>query len=60
MVSANDPVIWRSDLPALLRVSSETVRKYIKANKLPPPDVALSLKSRGWKMSTLRAAGINL
>ena len=60
MADTQDPVIWRADLPRMLRVSSETVRKYIKAQKLPPPDVDLSLRARGWKLSTLRAAGINL
>jgi len=60
MSQQQDPIIWRADLPAMLRVSSETVRKYLKAKKLPPPDVDLSLKARGWKLSTLRAAGINL
>lgn len=55
-----DPVIWRGDLPARLNVTSETVRRMIKDNKLPKPDVDLSLRTRGWKISTLRKAGINL
>ena len=32
----------------------------MKANKLPPPDVDLSQRTRGWRLSTLRAAGIGL
>jgi predicted DNA-binding transcriptional regulator AlpA len=55
-----DPIIWRSELHIRLQRSSETVRRWIKANKLPKPDVELSLRTRGWRLSTLRAAGINL
>lgn len=58
---AEDRIIWRSELPALLGgVCSETVRIWLKSKKLPPPDVDLSLRTRGWKLSTLRAAGIRL
>lgn len=56
----DDPIIWRSELHTRLQRSSETVRRWIKANKLPAPDVSLSLRTRGWRLSTLRAAGINL
>lgn len=58
---AEDRVIWRSELPALLNgVSSETVRVWIKTGKIPRPDVDLSKRARGWKASTLRAAGIGV
>lgn len=59
-IEQKDPVIWRADLPQKLNVTSETVRRYIKDGKLPPPDVSLSRKCRGWKASTLSAAGINI
>lgn len=55
-----DRVIWRPDLYTLLDVGSSCVTKWIKAGKLPKPDVALSRKTMGWRLSTLRAAGINL
>ena len=55
-----DRVIWRPDLQAACKVSSETIRRWIKAEKLPAPDVAMSRKTMGWKVSTLRSAGINL
>ncbi len=55
-----DYVIRLSELPKILGRSSETVRRLRKAGKLPKPDVALSLKTVGWRLSTLRAAGINL
>jgi hypothetical protein len=53
-------VIKRSDLPRLLKVSSDTVRKYIKSGKLPSYDVALSRKTSGWKRSTLVNAGVKV
>lgn len=57
---AIDRVIWRADLPALFHVSSETIRRWLKEGKLPKPDVDLTRVSKGWRMSTLRDAGINL
>lgn len=57
---SDDTVIWRKDLAKLLNCTSETIRKWMLSGKLPKPDVDLSLKTRGWKLSTLRAAGINL
>lgn len=60
MNAAEDTVIWRRELHQRLKVSSETVRRLLKGGKLPPPDVDLSLRTRGWRLSTLRAAGINL
>lgn len=56
----SDPVIWRADLAKRMNRSSETLRQWIKSGKLPKPDVDLSQKTRGWKLSTLRAVGINL
>lgn len=55
-----DYVIWRKDFQATMQVTSETVRRWIKAKKLPEPDVYMSLKTMGWRMSTLRASGINI
>lgn len=63
MTNPNDPdrLIMRDELAkALGDVCSETMRRWLKAKKLPPPDVALSRKTKGWRLSTLRAAGINL
>jgi hypothetical protein len=55
-----DRVIWRPDLQREMRVGGETVRRWIIAGKLPKPDVDLSRRTKGWRLSTLRAAGINL
>jgi len=55
-----DRVIWRRELQAAAHVSSETVRRWMRDGKLPAPDVNLSYRTKGWRISTLRAAGINL
>lgn len=55
-----DQVLWRPDLQRTLGVCDETMRRWIKAQKLPKPDVHLSQRTMGWRKSTLRAAGINL
>ena len=56
----SDRVVWRRELREMCNVTNETIRRWIKSNRLPPPDVALSYKTMGWRMSTLRASGINL
>lgn len=55
-----DRVIWRRELQAAACVTSETVRRWMRDGKLPKPDVNLSYRTKGWRVSTLRAAGINL
>lgn len=55
-----DRVLYRRDLSEELRVGSECIRRWMRAGKLPPPDVYVSRKTIGWRLSTLRAAGINL
>lgn len=55
-----DPVIWRPDLQERMGVSSNTIRRWMLERKLPPPDVDLSRRTRGWRLSTLREAGIKL
>jgi len=60
MNETSDRVIWRSELCHLCGVGSEAVRRWIKSGKLPAPDVALSMRTMGWRLSTLHAAGIGL
>ncbi|MCR6477558.1 MerR family regulatory protein [Variovorax phage VarioGold] len=57
---AEDRVIYRSELCQMTGVGSEAVRRWLKAKKIPPPDVHISQKTMGWRLSTLRAAGIGL
>lgn len=55
-----DRVVWRRELQVAAHVTSETVRRWIRDGKPPAPDVDLSHQTRGWRVSTLRAACINL
>lgn len=56
-----DPIIWRDDLRvALNNISNETVRRWLKSNRLPKPDIFPTRQTMGWKMSTLKQAGFDL
>lgn len=59
-MTEQDRVIYRQDLYKMMGKTSETLRKWIKEGKLPPPDIALSQRTIGWRLSTLHAAGIKL
>lgn len=59
-MSELDRVIYRQDLYKEMQISSETVRRWMKSGKLPAPDVAISQKTTGWRLSTLNAAGIGI
>ena len=59
-VAEYDTMFTRQELMAKLGRSRETFRQWVKAGKIPPPDVDLSRKTKGWKKSTLAAAGIKL
>lgn len=56
----DDDVIYRRELRHRLRVSGETIRKWLRDGKLPAPDVRLSLRATGWRVGTLKAAGVNV
>ena len=58
-INEQDRVIWRPDLQKMMGVTSETIRRWMKAKRLPAPDVAMSRKTLGWRVSTLRAHGVN-
>lgn len=54
-------VIWRDELQQRLGaqgVCGKTMSRYIAAGKLPAPDIRLSAKRMGWKVSTLIKAGL--
>lgn len=59
-INDGDRVIWRPELQKMMGVTSETIRRWMKAKRLPAPDVAMSRKTLGWRISTLRASGVNL
>jgi predicted DNA-binding transcriptional regulator AlpA len=58
--AVTDSVITRKELQDKLGRSREAVRQWLKTGKLPPPDVNISRKTQGWRLSTLAAAGINI
>jgi hypothetical protein len=60
MTETPDRVILRPELQEMMHVTSESVRRWMRAGRLPAPDVAISRKTLGWRISTLRAAGINI
>jgi predicted DNA-binding transcriptional regulator AlpA len=55
-----DRVVSRPELECALERSSETIRRWIKDGTLPRPDVDLTRKTKGWRLSTLVAAGIRV
>ena len=57
---ATDDLILRPVLMRRLGVCSDTIRRWLRDKKLPPPDVAITVRKTGWKLSTLRAHGVNL
>lgn len=59
-VETQDRVIWRREIQTAACVTSETIRRWMRDGKLPAPDVNLSCRTKGWRESTLRAAGIRL
>jgi len=59
-VEPGECLVWRRDLQALMKVSSETMRRWLRAGKLPEPDLNLSSHTVAWKRSTLEQAGIRL
>lgn len=60
MTDNQDRVIWRRELQEEMHVTSETIRRWMRDGKLPPPDVNLSHRTKGWRLSTLREAKILL
>jgi len=55
-----EPIITPVELRSLLKCSKETIRRQMKANRIPPFDLNISNHVRGWKPSTLIAHGINV
>ena len=60
IATPDDRVIWRQDMTTTFGVGSEAIRRWIKSGKLPPPDICISRKTMGWRLSSLHAAGLGL
>lgn len=60
-MDTTDRVLTRAELMAAINVTTtETIRRKLRDKKIPPPDVKLSQRIVGWRVSTLRKAGINV
>lgn len=60
MHTTTDPLLTRAEIVARLRISSETMRRWVRDKRIPPPDVDITQKSQQWKLSTLHAAGLRI
>ncbi len=58
--TAEDRILFRTELCKALNISSETLRRWMKMGKIPTPDIDMSQKKRGWRLSTLHAARIGI
>lgn len=58
--AATDRIVWRDQLQVTMRISSETVRRWLKSGRLPKPDIYPTRQTMGWHLSTLRAAGLDI
>jgi predicted site-specific integrase-resolvase len=56
----DDTLLKRHELVARLRISSDTLRRWLVEKRIPPPDIATTRKNQQWRVSSLRAAGLNL
>lgn len=54
-----EKIIRRAELCEKLNVKTECVRRWIKAGKIPPPDIMITHRTTAWRLSTLQNAGIN-
>jgi hypothetical protein len=52
-------VMFRPEFTRRVQKSAETVRRWLKAGKLPRPDVDGGRYCQGWKLSTLKDAGFD-
>ena len=57
---STDPIVWRDQLQSVLGVSSDTIRRWLKSNRLPKPDIYPTRCTMGWKLSTFRTAGFDI
>jgi hypothetical protein len=54
-------VIWRDEIRKMLdNISSDGLRKLIKAKRFPPADVVITNRTMGWNTSTLLEKGFKL
>ncbi|MCL2076395.1 MAG: hypothetical protein FWH15_08195 [Betaproteobacteria bacterium] len=54
-----DRVVWRPEVCSNAGVVSTTLSRWMLEGKLPKPDVYMTRKRYGWRLSTLRKHGVN-
>lgn len=54
----DDPTYTRAELQRKLKVCGDTLTRWRREKRLPPPDIAPTRKTQQWRASTLRAAGL--
>ncbi len=59
-IEPGDKLVWRQDLQTQMQICSETMRRWLRAGKLPKPDIDISSRRLAWKRSTLEQAGVRL
>lgn len=57
---SDDKLLSRAELAAVLRTNSDTLGRWVRQKRVPPPDVKTTQKNQQWKVSSLRAAGLNI
>lgn len=58
--ASQDRIVFRPELCEMFGVGSEAIRRWMKIGKLPKPDIAISRRTMGWRLSTLNSAGVGL
>jgi predicted site-specific integrase-resolvase len=56
----DDVLLKRAELVQRLRINTGTLGRWMREKRIPPPDIATTRKNQQWKVSTLRAAGLNV
>lgn len=56
----DDALLKRSELVLLLRINTGTFGRWMREKRVPLPDINTTRKNQQWKVSSLRAAGLNI
>jgi hypothetical protein len=56
----DDRLLTRAELLIILRTNSDTFSRWVREKRVPQPDVKTTQKNQQWKVSSLRAAGLNI
>ncbi len=55
-----DEFLPRAELAKRLGICSDTLTRWIREKRVPPPDLAPTRKTQQWRRSSLQTAGLNL